>query len=103
MAKYGKKAQEKVERSMHEFKHGKLKSGRSGKKVKSKQQAIAIGLSQAREMGAKVPTAPKKTTTKRETATKTSKTTRRTSNDKRSESTKKGTKSKSLLANLFSR
>jgi len=55
MAKYGKKAQSKVERAMHERKHGTLKSGRSGKKVTSRKQAIAIGLSEAREAGAKVP------------------------------------------------
>ncbi len=55
MTKYGKKAQQKVEKAMHEMKRGKLKSGRSGKKVKSRKQAIAIGLSQARKMGAKVP------------------------------------------------
>lgn len=52
--KYSKKAQEKVEEVMHEFKEGKLKSG-SGKKVTSKKQAVAIGLSEAREAGAKVP------------------------------------------------
>ncbi len=55
MAKYGKKAQSKVRRAMHERKHGTLKSGRSGKKVKSRKQAIAIGLSEARRSGAKVP------------------------------------------------
>jgi len=55
MAKYGKKASEKVERAMHERKRGTLKSGRSGKKVTSRKQAIAIGLSEAREAGAKVP------------------------------------------------
>jgi len=55
MAKYGKKASEKVERVMHERKRGTLKSGRSGKKVTSKKQAIAIGLSEARKSGAKVP------------------------------------------------
>ena len=55
MAKYGKKAGEKVERAMHERKRGTLKSGRSGKKVTSRKQAIAIGLSEAREKGAKVP------------------------------------------------
>ena len=55
MAKYGKKAAEKVEKAMHEKKRGTLKSGRSGKKVKSRKQAIAIGLSQARKAGAKVP------------------------------------------------
>jgi len=55
MARYGKKASEKVEKAMHERKEGTLKSGRSGKKVTSKKQAIAIGLSEARESGAKVP------------------------------------------------
>lgn len=55
MAKYSKKAGTKVERAMHEMKHGQLKSGRSGKKVTNPKQAIAIGLSEAREEGAKVP------------------------------------------------
>ena len=55
MAKYGKTASEKVERAMHERKRGTLKSGRSGKAVKSRKQAIAIGLSEARRAGAKVP------------------------------------------------
>lgn len=55
MAKYGKKAQKKVKKAVHEYKRGKLKSGRSGKKVKSRKQAIAIGLSEARREGAKVP------------------------------------------------
>lgn len=55
MARYGKKAGEKVKRAMHERKKGTLKSGRSGKKVKSRKQAIAIGLSEARKSGAKVP------------------------------------------------
>jgi uncharacterized protein DUF6496 len=55
MAKYGSKASEKVERAMHERKRGTLKSGRSGKRVTSRKQAIAIGLSEARESGAKVP------------------------------------------------
>jgi hypothetical protein len=55
MARYGRKAQEKVKRAMHERKEGKLKSGRSGKKVKSRKQAIAIGLSEARRAGGKVP------------------------------------------------
>jgi hypothetical protein len=54
MAKYSKKAGEKVEETMHEMKEGKLKSG-SGKKVTSKKQAVAIGLSEARKEGAKVP------------------------------------------------
>jgi hypothetical protein len=55
MAKYGKKAQSKVKRAMHERKHGTLKSGRSGKRVTSRKQAIAIGLSEARREGGKVP------------------------------------------------
>jgi len=55
MARYGKKSQSKVEKAMHERKHGTLKSGRSGKKVTSRKQAIAIGLSEARREGAKVP------------------------------------------------
>jgi hypothetical protein len=55
MAKYGKTAQKKVEKAMHERKSGTLKSGRSGKKVTSKKQAIAIGLSEARRAGGKVP------------------------------------------------
>ena len=55
MANYGKKASEKVEKAMHERKTGQLKSGKSGKPVKSRKQAIAIGLSEAREAGAKVP------------------------------------------------
>ena len=55
MAKYSKKANEKVEKVMREKKRGTLKSGRSGKKVTSRKQAIAIGLSEARKAGAKVP------------------------------------------------
>lgn len=55
MARYGKKAGEKVEKAMHERKEGTLKSGRSGKKVTSEKQAIAIGLSEARKEGGKVP------------------------------------------------
>ena len=55
MAKYGKKAQSKVERAMRERKHGTLKSGRSRKRVTSRKQAIAIGLSEARREGGKVP------------------------------------------------
>ncbi len=55
MAKYGKMAQKKVKKAMHERKEGTLKSGKSGKKVTSKKQAIAIGLSEARKEGGKVP------------------------------------------------
>jgi len=58
--KYSPKAGQKVERVMREMKQGKLRSGRSGKKVTSRQQAIAIGLSEAREAGAKMPPAPKR-------------------------------------------
>ena len=55
MAKYGKKAQASVHDTMHKLKRGELKSGRSGKTVKSRKQAIAIGLSEARKKGAKIP------------------------------------------------
>ena len=55
MAKYGRKAQQKVERAMRERKQGTLLSGRSGTRVTSRKQAIAIGLSEARREGAKVP------------------------------------------------
>ena len=61
MPKYSKGAGEKVERAMHEEKKGTLMSGRSGKKVTSRKQAIAIGLSEARKQGSKVPR--KKSTT----------------------------------------
>lgn len=80
MAKYSKKAQDKVGEVMHEMKEGKLRSG-SGKKVTSRKQAVAIGLSEAREEGARVPAkksskpgpkkgAPKKTASKKKTAVK---------------------------------
>ena len=55
MARYGKKASDKVEKAMRERKKGTLKSGKSGKKVTSRKQAIAIGLSEARRAGGKVP------------------------------------------------
>jgi hypothetical protein len=57
--KYGRKAAEKVKRTMHELKRGELRSG-SGQKVKSRKQAIAIGLSEARKAGGKVPRKPSK-------------------------------------------
>ena len=79
MAKYGKKASRKVERAMRERKRGTLRSGRSGKKVTSRKQAIAIGLSEAREEGAKVP--PKKKARKK-------------SKKKTKKRTKKGTRKK---------
>lgn len=53
--KYGSKSQEKVEKAVKEYKEGDLKSGRSGKKVTSRKQAVAIGLSEARKAGGKVP------------------------------------------------
>ena len=72
MAKYGRKAAEKVERAMHERKRGTLKSG-SGRKVTSRKQAIAIGLSEAREAGGKVPkrkSASRKSSSRKGTARK---------------------------------
>lgn len=75
--KYGATAQKKIKKVMDEFKHGTLKSGRSGKKVTSRKQAIAIGLSEAREHGAKVPkkkagrtSATKKSSTRKTTSRK---------------------------------
>ena len=65
MAKYGKKARSKVKRAMHKRKQGTLKSGRSGKRVKSRKQAIAIGLSEARRAGGKVPKRRKKSSRKK--------------------------------------
>jgi hypothetical protein len=69
MAKYGKTAGRTVKQAMHKRKRGQLKSGRSGKTVKSRKQAIAIGLSEAREKGAKV---PKKKGSSKKTAKKSS-------------------------------
>jgi len=69
MAKYGRKAQKKVEKAMHERKRGTLKSGRSGKTVKSRKQAIAIGLAEARREGGKAP-AKKSPSRKRSAARK---------------------------------
>ncbi len=65
--KYSKAASKKVARALHEEKRGTLKSGKSGKTVKSRKQAIAIGLSEARAEGKKVPPAPKKTRKKKKT------------------------------------
>jgi len=83
MAKYGTKAKSKVKKAMHERKRGALKSGRSGKKVKSRKQAIAIGLSQARKAGGKVPA--KKSSSRKSSARKSParKTTRRKTSKKR--------------------
>jgi hypothetical protein len=55
MARYGKKSRRKVKRAMHKMKRGRLRSGRSGRRVRSRKQAIAIGLSEARRSGGKVP------------------------------------------------
>ncbi len=82
MARYGTKAQEKVEKAMHERKHGTLKSGRSGKKVTSRKQAIAIGLAEARREGGKVPKPKKSGSGKRTTAKRS--TTRKSNSKKRS-------------------
>ena len=65
MARYGKKAQQKVRETMRERKRGTLKSGRSGRRVKSRKQAIAIGLSKARRAGAKVPKRPRSSSRRR--------------------------------------
>jgi len=65
MARYGKKAQAKVRETMRERKRGTLKSGRSGRKVKSRKQAIAIGLAKARRAGAKVPAKKRRTSRRR--------------------------------------
>jgi hypothetical protein len=65
--RYGDKASEKVEKAMHERKRGTLKSG-SGRKVESRKQAIAIGLSQARKAGGKVPRAPRRKSTRRKSS-----------------------------------
>ena len=92
-SKYGSKARSKVKRAMHERKRGTLKSGRSGKKVKSRKQAIAIGLSEARRAGGKVPkkkSASRKSSTKRKSSSKKrSASSRKTSSKKRSASSRK--------------
>ena len=81
--KYGKKASAKVERSMHEMKRGQLRSGGSGKKVTSRAQAVAIGLSEARREGGKVPSTKraKKSSSRKKSATK--KAAKRTSTKKK--------------------
>src|SRR5947199_3099454 len=98
MAKYGKKSQDKVEKAMHERKHGTLKSGSSGKKVKSRKQAIAIGLSEARREGGKVPSrkkSSKKSSSKRSSSKKSaSKKSSKKSSSKKSSSSKKRSSSK---------
>src|SRR5919107_1721030 len=90
-SKYGKKSQDKVETEMHKFKRGTLKSG-SGKKVKSRKQAIAIGLSEARREGGKVPSAPKSSSSKSTSSKKSS--SKKASSSRKSASSKKSTASK---------
>ena len=99
MAKYGKKAQSKVKKAMHERKAGTLRSGKSGKKVTSRKQAIAIGLSEARRAGGKVPKkSAKKSSGKtakksaRKTAKKSARKSSKKSATKSSKSTRKSTK-----------
>jgi len=89
-AKYGKKAQDKVEKAMHERKKGTLKSGSSGKKVTSRKQAIAIGLSEARRAGGKVPS--KKSSSKKSSSKKSSS---KKSSSKKSSSKKSSSKKSS--------
>ncbi len=93
MAKYGKKAQKKVRKAMHERKRGTLKSGRSGKKVKSRKQAIAIGLSEARREGGKVPA--KKSSRKKSSRSSSRKSSSRKSAGRKSSSRKSTRKSAS--------
>jgi hypothetical protein len=97
MARYSKKASSKVEKVMHERKQGTLTSG-SGKKVTSRKQAIAIGLSEARKAGAKVP--PKKTSKKKTTKAATTKASKKTTNSKtatkKPTSRKKGVDTKAM-------
>lgn len=83
MARYSKKSEKTVKSAMHRKKKGTLRSGRSGKKVTSRKQAIAIGLSEAREKGAKVPAPKKKAAKKRTTAKKSTTAKKRTPAKKR--------------------
>ncbi len=85
MAKYGKKAGKKVGRAMHERKEGTLRSGRSGRKVTSRKQAIAIGLSEARRAGDKVP--PRKSSGSRKSSSK-------STSSRKASSTKKSARKK---------
>src|ERR1700760_1186271 len=87
MAKYGQNSQDKVERALHEEKRGELKSGRSGKTVTSRKQAIAIGLSEARKAGGKVP--PKKGAAKKSAVKKKSPPKKKAAPKKRSAAKKK--------------
>lgn len=87
--KYGRKASQKVERAMHEMKEGKLRSGGSGRKVKSRKQAVAIGLSEARREGGKVPAKKSGTRKKKSGAGSKSSARRKSSNRKTSTGRKK--------------
>ena len=80
--KYGKKASDKVEKAMHERKKGTLKSGSSGKKVTSKKQAIAIGLSEARRAGGKVPAKKSPASSKKSSASSKKSSAKKTSSKK---------------------
>ena len=96
MAKYGKKAQSKVEKAMHERKAGSLRSGSSGKKVKSRKQAIAIGLSEARREGGKVPSKKSsKKSARKSTKRGAKKSTKRGAKKSTKRAAKKSTKRKS--------
>lgn len=110
MAKYGKKAQEMVKSAVRRYKKGTLKSGKAGKAVKSREQAVAIGLSEAREKGAKVPKKIAAPATKKKTTHKvTKKAVKKTSSVKKStvkkssasKKTKKDTINLELLLQAF--
>jgi hypothetical protein len=108
MARYGKKASKKVAKAMHERKRGKLKSGSSGKTVKSRKQAIAIGLSEARRAGAKVPAkkgGAKKSSSRKSSAKKSSakKSSSRKSSAKKSSAKKSSSKRSSAKKRSGSR
>jgi topoisomerase IA-like protein len=92
-SKYGKKSQDKVEKAMHERKHGTLRSGSSGKKVTNRQQAIAIGLSEARREGGKVPS--KKASSKKSSSKKASSKKASSKKSSSKKSTKKSSKKSS--------
>ena len=99
-SKYGKKASDKVERAMHERKRGTLKSGGSGKKVTSRKQAIAIGLSEARAEGGKVPSrksssSKKASSSKKGSSKKSSSSSKKASSSSKKSSSKKSTSKKS--------
>jgi hypothetical protein len=101
MARYSKGSQKKVKRAMHEMKRGELKSGRSGKTVKSRKQAIAIGLSEARKQGSKVPkkkAAPKKRAAPKKKAAKKKSAVRKKSSPRKKAAAKRSTPRKKKKA-----